>query len=361
MYKVQQTPFDLFFDNIQVVHTRGAILEENHYYPFGMVMAGLSSKAAGGINNKYKYNSKELQNGEFSDGSGLEWTDYGARMYDNQIGRWHVVDPKAEFVTHFSPFTYCYNNPIIFTDPDGMLARYNNGKYYDGDKEVSWEEVKQQYGIGSYASTVSVFITQQYTDDSKTKLKKDKDGGLLAELRYLLGASQGESTLKIVQAADVKDAADQIEKISSRIYNIYISSHGYDRPSYFSIGSTDFFYAYQIERSDDFARIAKKVYQCNSGLFKGWPIATITIGACFGSLKSGGGSDLMQAVADKFNATVFAPFTLCYPSHFGKGKKEKEAGWKAFLPSTFTKNQTSSIMINNVSFDNAARIHYTVD
>ncbi len=127
MYKVQQTPFDLFFDNIQVVHTRGAILEENHYYPFGMVMAGLSSKAAGGINNKYKYNGKELQNGEFSDGSGLEWTDYGARMYDGQIGRWGGIDELSHKYLDVSPYSSVLNNPIRYYDEDGRLIRDKDG------------------------------------------------------------------------------------------------------------------------------------------------------------------------------------------------------------------------------------------
>ena len=105
----------MFFDNIQVVHTKKAILEEHHYYPFGMVMTGVSSKAAGGVENKRKFNAaSELQNKEFNDGSGLELYDTYFRQLDPQLGRWWQIDPRPN--EYISPYVAMGNNPILFND-----------------------------------------------------------------------------------------------------------------------------------------------------------------------------------------------------------------------------------------------------
>jgi len=85
-------------------------------------MAGISSKSLNGVaENKRGFNGNELQNKEFSDGSGLDAYDFNARSYDQQVGRFLQIDPLLEASDQevLSPYHFAYNNPIRYSDPDG--------------------------------------------------------------------------------------------------------------------------------------------------------------------------------------------------------------------------------------------------
>ncbi|MBS1563213.1 MAG: hypothetical protein JST39_02440, partial [Bacteroidetes bacterium] len=95
VYVSNESNQNVFFDNLIVSHKKGPVAEQSEYYAWGLEIPGISSRAnSDGYynNNRQKYNGKELQDKEFNDGTGLAWGDYGARMYDPQLGVWHTKD-----------------------------------------------------------------------------------------------------------------------------------------------------------------------------------------------------------------------------------------------------------------------------
>ena len=86
---------NVYFDNLVVQHYTGPLSETTDYTAWGLDMKMLGSKAFGGLENKYRFNGKEKQDKEFGENSGIDWIDFGARFYDNQLGRWLAIDPKV--------------------------------------------------------------------------------------------------------------------------------------------------------------------------------------------------------------------------------------------------------------------------
>jgi hypothetical protein len=62
--------------------------------------------------------------------------DYGFRMYDPSIGRWHAVDPVASWAEDLSPYRYGLNNPIRYIDLLGLWEVTNGGYKTDKKEDI---------------------------------------------------------------------------------------------------------------------------------------------------------------------------------------------------------------------------------
>ncbi len=112
---------------------------------------------------KFGYNGVELE-----ESLGLDLMEMDERSYDPAIARWTSIDP----ITHFSNSTYNAfdNNPVFWADPSGADAVYNwdDGKYYDNGKEVSFAEAMGSYGLNTDGSEAN------NNDDCKKNPEKCK-------------------------------------------------------------------------------------------------------------------------------------------------------------------------------------------
>ena len=111
--------------NVRILaDSKGNVEQAIDYYPFGSIIAESKDTER----QPYLYNGKELDRM-----NGLDWYDYGARMYESDGLRWGQIDPRAENTPEVSPYVYCNNNPIKASDPNGekIIIWYKNRRGED--------------------------------------------------------------------------------------------------------------------------------------------------------------------------------------------------------------------------------------
>ena len=139
-------------NNRVVVASDGTVKETNHYYPFGGLFASTASA------QPYKYNGKE-----FDTKNGLNWYDYGARMYDPALGRFTTVDPSSESYYTTSSYVYCGNNPIRYIDPTGgKIVDTNGNVIYTREKGWLANASQSAIRLGNAMMQTRMGTTQLY-------------------------------------------------------------------------------------------------------------------------------------------------------------------------------------------------------
>ncbi len=127
IYVSNESPQNLYFDNVTVKQITGPLQQEQSYYPHGLPMAGISDKQLLKQITPYKANGGV----ELEEDYGLQTYNTDFKKYDPQIGRFNGVDALAELTGDLTPYQFGANDPVFWNDPSGLSlaapARPNQG------------------------------------------------------------------------------------------------------------------------------------------------------------------------------------------------------------------------------------------
>lgn len=152
------------------------ILEENHYYPFGLKHTNYNSdlnafrqatttstvqlKAAaipGPVDPvvdvlpyQYKFQEQERQ-----DELGLNWDSFKYRNYDFAIGRFMNVDPLTERYHHWSPYVFGGNQVVHSRELEGLEPEYDLSPGFEGE-HVTQDDMQSGTPMGGTLNEISL-------------------------------------------------------------------------------------------------------------------------------------------------------------------------------------------------------------
>ncbi len=192
----------------------------NNYYPFGMNIKNLTINRPYTQPNEYLYNGKMMQ-----DEMGLNWLDYGARMYDPVLGRFHSIDALADNFNFQSPYVYAANNPIYFIDNNGdgaepfvRLIFYGGARTSSDNSTFNYAAQNINASYGGVAKTYYAQSAQSVIDNINSQ-----GSGSIQSIDFVTHGSQ--YALYMVQNGETGASGEQSDIPSDQVEsnNLYAS------------------------------------------------------------------------------------------------------------------------------------------
>ncbi|MBO9566384.1 MAG: RHS repeat-associated core domain-containing protein, partial [Niastella sp.] len=324
VYLSNESDWPVYFDDFFVTHERGAIIEESHYYAFGLKMTGISAKAFNKPSTRYGFQGIYSEQDEETG-----YNEFKLRTYDPQISRWLQVDPYDEFA---NPYTGMGNNPINNVDIDGggifdgagiygfmagaalgsisaaaiasnngadskqafiagAIGFFGGGAMGWGLSQVPWSELFN-------SKTVNFFVTG--AKNTKDFLKEAPAADLLfARIKEFFSFGK----LIVIQADNLTDASnkidDKLKGSGKTIGSLILDSHGSKGNAKVEVGATI------LEAGKSFVTDNQ---ECFDLLAKYTNVKTkVLLGSCWAGGCFNNGADLADKLSKGLNgATVYA-------------------------------------------------------
>jgi RHS repeat-associated protein len=212
------------------------VLQENHYYPFGMNMSGPWQDDAAARNNQYLYNGKEL-NEDF----GLGWNDYGFRWYDVSVARWWSLDLETEKHFETNPFHYVFNNPLKLMDFMGLDSISPKQAAQAVAAHASYTMVKSEQVRKEYEKEVKKLDSSDKAGRSKLKAAAREKTPVVTktivetnrpsvDAKPGSGGTANKTNLKVNQTASALGTAGRALGMASAAVSVYNISNSDNKP-----------------------------------------------------------------------------------------------------------------------------------
>lgn len=153
---------DVWFDNIMIEHYSGKVMEENHYYPFGLTL-NLDNRP-GQKKQPYKFQNQIHEN-DFD----LNVYSFKYRDHDPQIGRFWQVDPLSDKYVYNSTYAFSENKVTSHFELEGLEAvKLSDGNVLTGPYSPEMYTGRFGQRLDMLQTTYNIVKNTPHTDEGQS-------------------------------------------------------------------------------------------------------------------------------------------------------------------------------------------------